>query len=189
MSIELRGRNPMVQTGQQLVIADPGAPFGLAAFNQPAVTDFIAVDIAPRRALEFYAVRGSTFGRVHMTRGTRIYVHTTGATTSVPSVVAALRPENGFTLLAQWSFAVVARNGAVSRIEPHVFAVEPDAIDFTDSPIEFTPDALTRLVELLEASSQDTSTAARNLLERAEVVGDGPEVAALRARLEALASG
>jgi hypothetical protein len=107
----------------------------------------------------------------------------------VPSVVAALRPENGFTPLAQWSFEVVARNGTVSRIEPHVFAVEPGAIDFTDSPIEFTHDALARLVELLEASSEDTSTAARNLLERAEVADPGPDDAALRARLEALAPG
>jgi hypothetical protein len=190
MSIELRGRNPMVQTGQQLVVADASAPLGLAAFGGPPVDDFIAVDNAPRRSLEFYAYRASTFSRIHQRRGTRIYVHNTGTTTSVPSLLAALRPEHGFTELAAWSFGIVGRDGTTqSAIESHVFAVDPDAIDFSGRPVEFTPDALRRLVELLEADPRDASTAARNLLDRAEVVGDGAEVAGLRARLEALAAG
>ena len=189
MSSELRGRHPMVQTGQGLVVADPGAPFGLAAFNQPAVTDFIAVDIAPRRALEFYAVRASTFGRIHMSRGTRIYVHTTGTTTSVPSVVAALRPENGFTPLAQWSFEVVARNGTVStdraarlrgRARRDRLHRQPDRVH----PRRPGPPDRAARGELRGHLDGRPEPARAGRGGR-----PGPDDAALRARLEALAAG
>ena len=189
MAIGLRGRNPMVQTGQQLFVFDPSAPLGLAAFGQPPVTDFIAIDVASRRALEFYAYRASTFSRIHAGRRTAYYVHNTGTTTSVPSLLGALTPEHGFTRVAGFEFPVVTRSGVAGSVESSVFAVKVGGISFEGSPVFVTVDALARLVELLEADGGG-EPAARGLLDRAEIVGEGagePEVEALMARLRAIA--
>ncbi len=189
MALELRGRYAMATSNPSLVVANAGDPLGFGEFGQPTITDWIAVEAVSRRTLEFQAFRGSTFGNYYKGRATRIFVFSTGAPTSVPSLVPALTPDHGFTQLAHFDFPQKSRAGVVSSLDTYVFAVDPGRIDFTASPVYMTPDALAQLLDYLATQPRRAAVVATNLLTRIQLTGDPAKRDALLVRLAAMARG
>ena len=185
-AVDLAGRNPLVQIRQALAVVDPTSPLGLARFNGPPVDDWLAVDTS-RREREFYVFRARDFAR--SVRATKIayYIHLTGPTTSVPALLAALRPEHGFTLLMSGSFESVNASGRRKVAGLSVFAVDPAKVDFTGAPVAMSPSALDRLTGLLADDPATTPATAAALRNRAVTYPDPAAAAAFLDRLRARA--
>lgn len=185
MALELAPHYPMVQIHQTLTTGDPSAPEGLGSRGGPRIDDWLAVDIAPRAALQFAVFRASDFARAVTATGIRTYVYTIGTNTSVPSLVPALTPEHGFTLLDH----AVGNPASGPPIESFVFAVDPTHVSFAGSSLYITGDALDRLLGQLEAAPVAARTAAANLLKRVSITDGGTRAATLMERLDRLARG
>jgi 4-amino-4-deoxy-L-arabinose transferase-like glycosyltransferase len=183
MALELAPRYPMVQIHQTLTMADPSAPEGLGARGGPRIDDWLAVDVAPRAALQFAVFRASDFARAVTGRGISTYVYTIGTSTSVPSLVPALTPEHGFTLVDH----VVGHPASGPPIESFVFAVDPARVSFAGSALYITADALERLLGQLEADPAAARAAAANLMKRVAITDAGTRAASLMERLDRLA--
>ncbi|HEX7472890.1 MAG TPA: hypothetical protein VF323_07390 [Candidatus Limnocylindrales bacterium] len=188
MALLLKADYPMAQMVQNLVVSDPKSPDGLGVPGIGPIHDFIAVDISPRRALEFQIFRASSFQKQILTSGVQIYVYTIGTTTSVPSLVPALTPDHGFTLLQHWSWRGSTKPDAIP-LETYIFAVDPARVGFADRRMYFTPDALDRLLGLLERDPAAARVAAADLVGRVQVSGTDAQDAPLLARLKKLAGG
>jgi 4-amino-4-deoxy-L-arabinose transferase-like glycosyltransferase len=186
MALELAPAYPMVQIHQSLTAADPRAPQGLGVPGGPAVDDWLAVDIAPRAALQFAVFRAGDFSRRLLATGVRTWVYTIGTNTSVPSLVPALTAEHGFTLIHH---AAGRSESGSTPIESFVYAVDPARISFAGSPLYITPEALDRLLLQLEAQPDRARTAATNLLGRVSITSAGSTATGLMERLARLARG
>lgn len=188
MALPLKADYPMAQIPQNLVVSDPAGPDGFGVPGTSPIDDLIAVDISPRRALEFQAFRASTFEKEILGPGVQIYVYTIGTTTSVPSLVPALTPDHGFTLLEHWSWRGSTKPGAIP-LQSYVFAVNPAQVGFADRRLYMTPDALDRLLGLLERDPAAARAAAADLVSRVQVTGTDAQNAPLLSRLRKLAGG
>ena len=185
-AVDLAGRNPMVQIHQSLAVVDPAAPLGLAAFGNPPIDDWIAVDTS-RREREFYVFRAGAFARAVRATGIAFYVYLTGPQTSVPALLAALSPEHGFTVRASASFETVNARGVHSVAALTVFAVDPATVDFGRTPVAMRVDALDRLTGLLAADPATTRATAAALIDRAVTYPDPAAAAPFLDRLRAKA--
>ncbi len=188
MALPLKADYPMAQIPQNLMVSDLNGPDGFGIPGTSPIDDLIAVDISPRRALEFQVFRATTFTQRIVSQGVQIYVYTIGTTTSVPSLVPALTPDHGFTLLQHWSWRGSTKPGVVP-LESYVFAVDRSRVAFADRRMYFTPDALDRLLGLLERDPGAARTAAVDLVTRVQVTGTDAQAAPLLARLKKLAGG
>jgi hypothetical protein len=177
---------PMVQLHQTLAVFDPTAPLALAPPSGPPIDDWIAVENS-RREREFYVFRASAFARAVKASGISIYVYDTGPTTSVPALLGALTPEHGFTELATKSIPVTGSDGVTEVTEAHIFGVDPNGVDFTNSPMYISDVAMARLVGLLEGDSSTAPTTAGALADRLSLWPDPAAGQALIGRLRALA--
>jgi hypothetical protein len=186
MALLLKADYPMAQIPQNLVVSDPNSPEGFSVPGTSPMDDIIAVDISPRRALEFQVFRASTFSQRILGAGADFYIYTIGTTTSVPSLVPALTPDHGFTLLQHWSWRGSTKPGAVP-LESYVFAVDRTRVAFGDRRMYITPEALDRLLGLLERDPSAARAAAIDLEARIQVTGTEAQNAPLLARLRKLA--
>lgn len=185
-AVDLAGRNPLVQIRQSLAVVDPTSPLGLASFKGPPVDDWLAVDTS-RREREFYVFRARDFARSVIATKIAYYVHLTGPNTSVPALLAALRPEHGFTLLTSGSFESVNASGRPVVAGLSVFAVDPAKVDFTGAPVAMSPSALDRLTGLLADDPATTPATAAALRSRAVTYPDPAAAATFLDRLRARA--
>jgi hypothetical protein len=188
MALELRGRHPMDQIHQTLALSDVDATDGFRILGDDPADEPIAVDIHPRRAVEFQVFGAGAFSEAIRAHGVQVYVYTTGTTTSVPSLVPALTPEHGFTQLAHWTWPL-SSNPASMPLESFVFAVDQSRVSFAGSPLYMGPDALDRWLSLAEAKGARAARAAKHLLARVQLTGEGAERPALLDRLTRLANG
>jgi hypothetical protein len=185
-ALDVAAGYPMDQIAQQLAVVDPSAPLALAAGSGPPISDWIAVE-SSRREREFYVFRGSSFASAIRKSGISVYVYDTGPTTSVPSLLGALTPDHGFTLLTSGSFPAVDSTGATTTTETHIFAIDQARVGFADSPTFIPAAALTRLVGLLESDPKTAPATAANLAARLVVWPDAAAGTALIDRLRVIA--
>jgi len=146
--------------------------------------DSLAVDTAPRNVREFQAYRAAWLTRSLTRLNVGYWVYSTGVPTSAPTILAQLTPDHGFERVAGWSFPV---EGA-APIEVAVFRVDLKRLAFDATKLYAAPDALDRMVTLLEEHPEEGSGVAARLAEHVIVVPDGPAAVAALGRLGALAA-
>jgi len=188
MNLPLLGRYQVVQVAQAVARFTPSAPLGIGMRGRPPADDWLSVDIAPRTVAEFQAFQASRMTTA-LRDGVDYWVYTTGGTTSAPTIVAALTPDHGFDLLADWSFPIVETPGTQRQasIHSYVFRVDRNRLTFDLSRIYVAPDAAERLIGLLEQDPVAALPIAARLLDRIEITPAGSGDAALLARLRRLA--
>jgi len=179
------GAYSMVQLDQVLAVVDPTAPLALAAFRQPPIDDWIAIENS-RRETEFFTFRAQTFAEVVRRSGISIYVYQTGPITSVPALLGALTPEHGFTELMSWSYPTYSGTAGSIERATHIYAVDQTRVGFEDSPMYATAGALGRLVSVLERDPDTSPATAANLLESISIWPPSTPPGDLFDRLEAL---
>ncbi len=188
MNLPLQGRYPTVQIAQKIARFTPSAPLGIGVSGRPAADDWLSVDIAPRNVAEFQAFQASATTAALM-RGVDYWVYNTGTTTSAPTILAALTPDHGFDLLADWSFPVIGTSGKQPQavLHSYVFKVDRGRLTFVSSRVYMAPDAAERLIGQLEQDPVAARPIAARLLDRIEITPAGSGDAALLARLRRLA--
>jgi hypothetical protein len=184
MAYDLTADYRTVQVRHRISIVDPSTPLGLLRVKEPPADDWIAVDTAPRNVREFQAYRAAWLTRSLTNAGVGYWVYSTGVPTSAPTILAQLTPDHGFERVAGWSFPVAG----APPIEVAVFRVDLGSLAFDTSKLYAAPDALDRMVTLLEEHPEEGRGVATRLAGRVVVVPDGPAAAAAFARLQALAA-
>jgi len=114
------------------------------------------------------------------------HVYLTGPNTSVPSLLASLTPEHGFTPVAQREFPSRTSSGADSSAV-HIYAVDPARVDFSGAGLAAPPEALTQFVRLLSTDPATSPTTARALIDRATTWPDPAAAGPILDRLRPLA--
>jgi hypothetical protein len=180
-SIDLPAGVRAVQVRHYLAIGDPTAPMGLRSAPGTA-QDYVAVDNAPIKANQFNVFAASQMTKLLRDSGALYYIYPISEARSSKMVLNVLRPENGFTEIGPpRTYA-----GPTDTIDVHTYKVDLDKLHIPDDQLFIAPDAMERLIELLEPDPTGGRIAAGNLLDRIVPSADGSEDALL-ARLKALA--
>jgi len=177
MALPLRADFTPRQVRHQNVIGDVDAPDGVTLFGKPMQDDWISIDIAPKNVNEFQAFSASTLVAQLKKAGAQYWIYTTGTTTSAPTIIPALEGATGFEQIAHWSFAR-PRGGP---IDTYIYRIDLDKLAFPTDRIHIAPDALERMVALVEGKGA-TALAGRLA---AQLVAD-PRSGATDALLERL---
>jgi hypothetical protein len=185
-SVDMPNRPNLTAAIPTLAVLDPSAPLGLALYNAPPVDDWLAVDIS-RREREFLVFRASTFAKTVISRRIAYYVYLTGPYTSVPSLLAALTPDHGFTLVSSGTYESVTPTGTKQVVGLHIFAVQADRVGFADAKVGMSPAGLDRLTSLLAADPGTTPATAAALIDRVITYPDPAAAASFLDRLRARA--
>jgi hypothetical protein len=183
MSYGLTAEYRTVQVRHRISIVDPTTPLGLLLVKDPPGDDWIAVDTAPRNVREFQAYRATWLTSSLTSKNVAYWVYATGVPTSAPTILNQLTPAHGFERVAGWSFPVRDE----PAIEVAIFRVDLGRLSFDTTTLYAAPDALDRMVTLLDEHPEEGRGVAARLIERVVVVPDGPAAVAARARLDALA--
>jgi 4-amino-4-deoxy-L-arabinose transferase-like glycosyltransferase len=147
MALPLRHDYTVRQVRHMLVVGDADAPDGIRVFGKPMLDDWVSIDIAPRNINEFQAFSASEFIAQLRKSGAQYWVYSTGLTTSAPTIIPALEGATGFERVAHWSFAR-ARD---EPINTYVYRVDLDRLALDTNRIVMAPDALKRMVALIDS--------------------------------------
>ena len=181
MALPLRLDHPVHQVRHVTVVSDVDAPDGLAAFGKPVADDWVSVDIAPRNVNEFLAFSAGALIAQLRRSGADYYAYTTGTATSAPTIIAALQGAAGFEQVAHWSIPR-ARGGP---IETFVYRLDLANLAFDTDRIQMAPDALERMVALIER--EEATQLAKRLAPQVEAAPRSEATDALLARLRSVA--
>ena len=162
MALAVQGRYTTVQVRHRISISDVTAPEGLIRAGEQPADDWIAVDIAPRNVNEFQAYRATWLIQQLKNAGVDYWVYATGIDTSAPTIIPALASSTGITQLVHLNFPVSNHE----PIDVYVFRIDREQVAFDTTRLYIAPDALDRLVGLLEQHPADAGPAARLLLKR-----------------------
>ncbi len=188
MALPLRGDWPLRHYVQTVTVGDAAATYGLRAYGSPPGDDWLAIDGVERRSYQFSTFRAGSFATAVRAANLGYLVYATGTSTSVPSLLGALTPDHGFTLVRDWTFPVTTAAGVDSAIDIAIYRVDLADVDLTGSPIFVTASALDRLTTLLGSAGAAGRAAAANLASRVVVSPPDPSGYALLARLRAVAA-
>ena len=177
MALPLRADFTPRQVRHQNVIGDVDAPDGVTLYGKPLQDDWVSIDIAPKNVNEFQAFSASTLITQLRKAGAQYWIYTTGTTTSAPTIIPALEGATGFEQIAHWSFA----RPRGEPIDTYVYRIDLEHLAIPTDRIHIAPDALERLVALVEDKGA-TALASRLA---AQLVAD-PRSAATDALLERL---
>ena len=147
MALPLRADFTLRMVRHQTVIADVTAPDGVTVFGKPMQDDWVSIDIAPKNVNEFQAFSASTLIAQLEKAGAQYWIYTTGTTTSAPTIIPTLQGATGFEQIAHWSFAR-PRGGP---IDTYIYRIDLENLDIPTDRIHIAPDALERMVALVEA--------------------------------------
>ncbi|HZC31799.1 MAG TPA: hypothetical protein VE640_00780, partial [Candidatus Bathyarchaeia archaeon] len=177
------------QIAQVIARFRANAPLGIGIYGYPPADDWVAVDAAPRNVAEFQAFQSSTVAARFRTTGARYWIVNTGTSTSAPTILAAIDPDDGLTLVASWDFPYTRRGSAApGYLHSFIYRVDASTVSIDPGRLFIAPDALDGLVSQLEAGPQgDARAIAARLLDRVVISPTGPGDAALLDRLRRLA--
>jgi len=162
------------------------APDGIKRTGELPMDDWLSVDTAPRNVNEFQAFRDGWLVRDLVKKGADYWIYTIGTDTSAQTVLAAATPEHGLTQVAHFDFPI----GSTGRsLETYIFEVDPTRVAFDPSVMYFSPEALDRMLGLLERDPAAARDLAGRLLPQVVIVPASPEDGALMDRLRRLAEG
>ncbi len=146
MGLPLRDDFRLRPVHHQTVVADVEAPDGVTGFGREATDDWVSIDIAPKNVNEFQAFSADTLiGRLRDSDAS-YWVYTTGTSTAAPTIIPAIEGAPGFEEVAHWTFE--RPRGA--PIESFVFRLDPDELALDTARIHVAPEALERIVTLVE---------------------------------------
>ncbi len=181
MALPLRKDFRIRQVRHVLVVGDVEAPDGVRVFGKPAVDDWVSMDIAPKNIHEFQAFSASLFIAQLRRSEAAYWVYSTGTSTAADTIIPALEGAVGFEQLAHWSFP--RRTG--DPIDTYAYRLDLDRLAIDPARIHMAPDALERMVNLVESTG--ATDLARRLAPQVEAVPASPETDALIARLRQVA--
>lgn len=156
MALPLRADFIPRQVRHQNVIGDVDAPDGVTVFGKPALDDWVSIDIAPKNVNEFQAFSAGTLIAQLKKTGAQYWIYSTGTTTSAPTIIPAIDGAAGFEQIAHWSFA----RPRGEPIDTYVYRLDLEHLAIDTARIHVAPDALERLVALIERKGA-TALAAR----------------------------
>ena len=146
MGLPLRDEFTLRQVRHVLAVADLDAPDGVTMFGRTETDDWVSIDIAPKNVNEFQAFSANMFIEQLRGSGADYWVYTTGTSTAAPTIIPAIEGAPGFEEVAHWTFE--RPRGA--PIESYVFRLDPDELALDDARIHVAPEALERIVNLVE---------------------------------------
>jgi hypothetical protein len=161
-------------------------PDGIKRVGEQPTDDWLSVDTAPRNINEFQAFRGEWLVRDLAREGAGYWIYTVGTATSAHTVLAAANPEHGLQQVAHFDFPIGSTGHA---LESYVFKVDPAKVAFDPNVIYFAPEALDRMLDLLERDPAAAKEVAARLEPQVVIVPESPDNGALMDRLHRLASG
>jgi hypothetical protein len=166
------------------VSMSPDMPDGLKRVGEQPADDWLSVDTAPRNINEFQAFRGSWLVRDLAKERAGYWIYTVGTATSAQTVLAAATPEHGLEQVAHFEFPIGTTDHA---LETYVFKVNPTKVAFDPNVIYFAPEALDRMLDLLERDPASARDLAARLEPQVVIFPESPEDGALMDRLRRLA--
>jgi 4-amino-4-deoxy-L-arabinose transferase-like glycosyltransferase len=168
------------------VSMSPDLPDGIKRSGERPAADWLSIDTAPRNINEFQAFRGDWLVRDLVREGADYWIYTVGTATSAHTVLAAANPEHGLEQVAHFESPI----GATGRaFETYVFKVDPTKVAFDPNVMYFSPEALDRMLDLLERDPAAARDVAARLQPQVRIVPESPEDGALMDRLRRLADG
>ena len=164
-----------------LAVEEVEAPDGVTRFGHPWVDDWVSIDIAPKNINEFQAFSASLF--IEQLRKSKVdyWVYSTGTTTAANTIIPALEGAIGFEQVAHWSFP----RRAGDPIDTYAYRLDLDRLAIDTERIHMAPDALQRMVNLVESTG--ATDLARRLAAQVEAEPSSPETDGLIARLRQIA--
>ncbi len=147
MALPLRVAFTTRQVRHVIAVGDVDAPDGVAVFGLPTTDDWVSIDIAPKNVNEFQAFSASMFIAQLRKSGADYWVYSTGTTSSAPTIIPALAGAVGFEQVGHWIFA---RPRGSKPLETYVFRLDRDRLALATDRIHIAPDALERMVALIE---------------------------------------
>ena len=162
------------------------APDGIKRTGELPTDDWLSVDTAPRNVNEFQAFRGGWLVRDLVKDGADYWIYNVGTDTSAQTVLAAATPEHGFEQVAHFDFPIQATG---NELESYIFKVDPSKVSFDPNVMYFSPEALDRMLGLLERDPAAAKDVAARLEPQVVIVPASPEDGALMDRLHRLAQG
>jgi hypothetical protein len=135
---------------------------------------------------EFQAFRGGWLVRDLVKEGADYWIYTVGTDTSAQTVLAAATPEHGFEQVAHFDFPIQATG---NELETYIFKVDPSKVAFDPNVVYFSPEALDRMLGLLERDRAAAREVAARLEPQVVIYPSSPEDGALMERLHRLTTG
>lgn len=182
ISLGLHGTNPTTQVRHQLAVGDASAPDGIRVSGEPAIDDWIAIDVAPRNVNEFQGFAASTLARQLRESGATYWIYATEAATSAPEIVGALEGAPGVEEVGTWSWPT-----PTIPVGLHVYRIDGPELDFPTGRLHVSAEALERLVAMLEAAGTGARPTAANLADQVVVDPASSATDGLLARLRTVA--
>jgi hypothetical protein len=168
------------------VSSDVTAPDGIKRTGERPSDDWLSIDTAPRNVNEFQAFRGGWLVRDLVKEGADYWIYTVGTDTSAQTVLAAATPEHGFEQVAHFDFPIQSTG---NELETYIFKVDPSKVAFDPNVVYFSPEALDRMLGLLERDPAAAREVAARLEPQVVIYPSSPEDGALMERLHRLATG
>jgi hypothetical protein len=162
------------------------APDGIKRTGELPSDDWLSIDTAPRNVNEFQAFRGGWLVRDLVKEGADYWIYTVGTDTSAQTVLAAATPEHGLEQVAHFDFPIQATG---NELETYIFKVDPTKVAFDPNVMYFSPEALDRMLDLLERDPAAARDVAARLEPQVVIVPASPDDGALMERLRRLATG
>ena len=162
------------------------APDGIKRTGELPSDDWLSIDTAPRNINEFQAFRGGWLVRDLVKEGADYWIYSVGTDTSAQTVLAAATPEHGFDQVAHFDSPIQATG---NKLETYIFKVDPSKVAFDPNVMYFSPEALDRMLDLLERDPAAARDVAARLEPQIVIVPASPEDGALMDRLHRLATG
>ena len=162
------------------------APDGIKRTGELPSDDWLSIDTAPRNINEFQAFRGGWLVRDLVKEGADYWIYNVGTDTSAQTVLAAATPEHGFEQVAHFDFPIQATG---NELETYIFRVDQSKVAFDPNVMYFSPEALDRMLDLLERDPAAARDVAARLEPQVVIVPASPEDGALMDRLRRLATG
>ena len=162
------------------------APDGIKRIGEKPTDDWLSIDTAPRNVNEFQAFRGGWLVRDLVKEGADYWIYTVGTDTSAQTVLAAATPEHGFEQVAHLEIPL---KKAGNELETYIFKIDPAKVAFDPNVMYFSPEALDRMLDLLERDPTAAKDVAARLEPQVVIVPASPEDGALMDRLHRLAQG
>ena len=167
------------------VAASVSAPDGIKRTGELPSDDWLAIDTAPRNVNEFQAFRGGWLVRDLVTNGADYWIYTIGTATAPEAVLAAATPEHGLEQVAHLTFPIQETG---RDIESYIFKVDPGRVAFDPNVMYISPDALDRMLEVLERDPAAARELAARLEPQVRIVPASPRDGELMERLRRLAT-
>ena len=167
------------------VVMSADLPDGFKRVGEQPADDWLSVDTAPRNINEFQAFRGSWLTRDLAKEKADYWIYTVGTSTSAQTVLAAATPEHGLEQVAHFDAPIGSTGHA---LETYIFKVaDPSKVAFDPNVIYFAPEALDRMLDLMERDPAAARDLAARLEPQVVIYPESPEDGALMDRLRRLA--